>query len=272
MDQLALIEIIECYIEGRLAPEDRAAFERRMEENPDLRNTVWEYQELIEGIRRKGAQEFLNQTKDWENQRAPQQIPLQRKDNEEVFKGREHNIFGRRRTMYALALAACLILLVVIFIPKRIGSGTLDAQLVYESHFEPYPDLFTVMGESVPEKSTLDSAISAYNRENYNEALQLFQSITSQYPDSLAPVLYAGVSHMALGQFKEAHPILKRLVNHPNTKYKEVAEYYLALNFLGLDEISESKRLLTEISENTNHDYQEESKEILDELNEIIPQ
>lgn len=266
MDKLALVEIIEHYLEGKLSPDDSVAFEKRMDENPELKQTVWEYQEIIKGINIRGENAFFDTLTRWESdivEKSPSSSLSSKILPFRQVPQVKQRIF--QKPAFIWAMAACIVLLIAIFLPKR--DTSLNGQSLFSEHFEPYPDIFTVMGDTSLEQDTFLTAINAYNKEEYDKAADGFLAIIERYPDSLASHLYLGVSYIMLDQISEAQSTLTSLIQHPSSKYKEVAEYYLALTYLQLNDVEMARELLANISIQAGHDYQEEALNVLAQLN-----
>ena len=71
-------------------------------------------------------------------------------------------------------------------------------------------------------------AESLFSQNKYNEALEIFNQIINQYPDSekmMESILKSGFSHQALGNLSAAESIFQRVIrDYPNSSASSLAE------------------------------------------------
>ena len=71
-------------------------------------------------------------------------------------------------------------------------------------------------------------AESLFSQNKFNEALEIFNQIINQYPDSekmMESILKSGFSHQALGNLSAAESIFQRVIrDYPNSSASSLAE------------------------------------------------
>ncbi|MEM6725616.1 MAG: tetratricopeptide repeat protein, partial [Bacteroidota bacterium] len=132
-----------------------------------------------------------------------------------------------------LAIAAGLILLLTMGLLYFLGPGNIDTvQLAYDN-FDAYPDRITAMSDQNLD-SLLALGLSAYNGQNYEEAIEAFSGLSNNHPQADLIQLYMGIA-----QFQTQSPAsiasLKSL-KEKGGNLESTASWYLALAYLAIAE------------------------------------
>lgn len=228
------IELFRAYLDDTLSSQERLAFEKRISEDAEFRKMYEDFQSFEVALRDVETVETYDQVGEWESQyQEPQKkTPM------------------RKLWLPIGGVAAAAALVVVLLLPE---SGS-NAALVSD-YFEPYDNVITVRGK----KEALDQALSAYDKQDYAEALELL----SQYPEDSIGIFYRAESMMALERFQEAREVYDDVIARGGV-FTEVAEYHRALAYLGNNEVDKAKKALKEI-ESGSH-YYDRAKDLLERL------
>lgn len=240
------IELIEAYHQHRLNDEELAAFERRRASDKDFDQKAEDYIHIMTEINTFGQQDFMKKVKGWEKDIAAKEktkiIPLKR----------------------FLSMAAAII---IILIP--IGYLLLsdffkqDQQELFTAYFEPYDDVITERSEQA---GLLEQALSAYNQENFRQAITYFEGYLKENPEETGIKSYLGISYLAVGETDKAERSLKEATQSGTGLFKEVSEWYLALTYLKAEQINPLKQQLKVITSQSGHMYRAQAEKLLKEI------
>jgi hypothetical protein len=163
-------------------------------------------------------------------------------------------------------LKVAAVLLVLLIPTYFILNNQFNDEHLFAEYSEPYPDRITTMGSS--ERSELNKAMSAYNREDYAEAARLFKVVRLKGTNNENVVLYEAVSLTYSDQAIEAIKLLSdRKKNEPKNQLS--LDWQLILSLLANNEGDKAKAELEEFLKH-NKGYQQEKAEALQkDLNRI---
>ncbi len=213
------IAIIEAYLGGELPKSEVVAVEERMESDRAFASKVEIVRDM--SIALKGDANKFNETLAsvmiLEEKKVKKIVPFQ------------------KLLMVAAAVAG---LMVVFFL-----LNTSDSKNLYSAYFEiPPENIITRNNES---GTTLDQAISAYKRSEYEEALSLFDRIE---PKSTEVTFYTAICYMAEGNQTRSAQILENLQGTAGSLNSAV-DWYLGLSHFQLGHEDEARKVLTKLAE-----------------------
>lgn len=162
----------------------------------------------------------------------------------------------RINTVQYLAVAASFAIFVIIGLSVFFYNSAPSAQELFVQHFEPYPNLVSVRGES---ESSFQKGMQLYSNEKYEEAITVF----SKLDDNTVVSFYLGVSYLATNQLELATTTLQKSLQ-TNQPYKEQTRWYLALSYLKSNNLLQAREQLRSIQQSEYH-YKEASN-ILKEI------
>lgn len=221
-----------------------------------LRNTLSEEesQQLIKEIERDPAlkKEFEEYRNAWDLVKTLERRELKEKitqlANEEPKASKKQWIW--------YAAASIVLLMASYWFFQQPPSGEQMAQ----TYFKPYPDKFTTMGGN---SSVLSQAMTAYNKEDYQEAETLFDQIPEELRNDVE--LYQGICWYQMDEKKKAKVLFKKLI-HDSTN-KEPALWYLSLTHLALNEKDSAITILNQIKNDSSITFhKEDAIEIIEQL------
>jgi predicted peroxiredoxin len=272
------IEQIEMYLEGQLQGADLTAFEQEMKQDATLQTEVAEYKDLIQGIRIAGQNEFVHLIHTWEKELAAADVIAEKATTDVQSSPQDSstaigNSYGkvvemtsvkgnRFKWIYRIAAAACVLVLIGVGIMQFVGQNT-DAQL-YEQNFTHLPPNFIERDDTI---SLLTEAVKLYDKKEYGAANPKFDTFLAKDPNNIAASLYAGISHLAVGETDRAIPLFKKVVADQNENFIEPAQWYLALAYIKRGDKNNALSMLGQIRNTPGHEYRENAKTLLRKLN-----
>jgi len=114
-------------------------------------------------------------------------------------------------------------------------------------------------------KLMLNDALDSYHRENYPEAISLFENILQQDANNDAANFYAGVSYLAINNPDKALEKLKRLDSKKDGAYYEATLWYESLAYVQKDEKKNAINTLEKVM-NLNGEHRTKAADLLMQL------
>ena len=208
-----LLEKIEAYAEDRLDTNQRIAFEKELEENPELQTQWATYQEAQEVLNQAASLIIKKQLQEWSPQRREKKASLK------LQKQAKPNIRMGNSWLVAASIAACLML--------ALWWWNGANQQIYPDQFVPYP-LTQLRGNP----ANGDDWKMAYQMEDYAKAYGILKAIEMDGIEA-DHLFFQANAALAIGQPAEAIPPLQQLIATENIRYTQAAEWYLYLGLHG---------------------------------------
>lgn len=235
MDE-ALYEQIELYLANEMDAQSRAAFEARLEADPELAEKFRLYRqidlEMSAHTQNRAAQTALEESL--------------AKLNEQYFTSKQNSpaqvVSMKRRWLLAVASLA---LLVIIAWPLLRPSPKANMLALYTE----YNTIDSLAGSRSGTDSLWQNAVSLFNSRQYQAALPVLGAFLKTDPSNSAEVLKAiGLCFRQLGQYNEAIAVFDRLAaTYP--LYAASANWNKALVFLKQEKKKECLQTLRQIKE-----------------------
>lgn len=221
-------EKIDPYLDGELSGEEKAAFEKSMEQDPQLKEEIRENLLLREVVETGYQEKMRTDIRRWRSE-ASQSGPQ-----------RATNI---RRLGYRLAAAAGVVIILTATIFTGIVPQYSNSRIAAR-YYEPDEDLGAIRGAK--DADILRQAFENYEQGNYTGAIPGFQ----RYPSNDKALYGLGLSFLQIKDYENAVETFKTLIERNNIEYTEKAEFYLLLSYLEADEIGpEFQELLDKMIE-----------------------
>ena len=148
-------------------------------------------------------------------------------------------------TLRRLAAAVLLLLIPAYFLLKPASTRSL-----YQQHFEaPRSTYFQVSRSVATERTDIDAAFQAYATEDYQRAATLIGDLITQHPDKPDLKFYQAISLLASDQVEDAIDLFKDCLDISYQDTDQKAAWYLALSYLKLDDIEQSRFWLSKTVE-----------------------
>ncbi|NOQ72141.1 MAG: tetratricopeptide repeat protein [Crocinitomix sp.] len=230
------IELFDAYLQGELSIEERLTFEVRLSNDSTFKAKFEAFQGFEQDLVDAEVTAFKDRLTQWDKS--------QDKNNPKQ---------GRVIPIRLIGLAASIA--VILFISILYLVGRPNNQDLVAANFEPYDNILTVRGEKV----ALDDGLQQYEAGEYEAAIVIFE----QFPENVNAQFYLGESHLALQEFDAALTAYKSVLQTTGIFY-EIAEFHLALSYLGNDDEQGAKETLAAIQKES--DYYSKAQDLLGEL------
>ncbi|MCI4668899.1 MAG: hypothetical protein MRZ79_12250 [Bacteroidia bacterium] len=229
-------ERIEAYLSGELSQEAKTAFEANIQADPSLAEEV-------------ALQRDTHQLLALGNQ-LTYKDKLKAIDSEMRANATVRPLFGNARMW--LAAAAVLIAVSVLLWNLSIPGGN-----SYMNEFSAYPDLTSMRNDTLDD---LKTGMIAYSNEKYDIAESYLSKYLNENPDQGFVHFYLGNTYMALNQASKAVDEFRQV---ESPKWKQPADWYLALALGASEQKEEAQQLLKRIASDNDHAYKEQAEELL---------
>lgn len=128
-------------------------------------------------------------------------------------------------------------------------------------------DYLAVRGEEEITVPGLSVALEAYQQQDYQQSLALFQSLREDHPFDGFILRYTAMAAMQVGDYYAAEQALEQcLAVDVPAMDRMAAQWYLALVYLRLDRQGEGQNLLQELAAAGNGMYASQAQQLLREL------
>jgi tetratricopeptide (TPR) repeat protein len=111
--------------------------------------------------------------------------------------------------------------------------GERDYQALANLYAQPYPSPKRAL--SKVDNFPFNEGLTAYQKQQFREATTYFAQVPRESEEFLMARYYLGISLFALGQYVSASEPLKEATQHPDWKWQEPAQWYLALSLVAQD-------------------------------------
>ena len=239
-------DLIDQYLLGRMSATEAQAFEARVAKEPALANALEQQRQAIQLLEINRDIQLKDQLKAIHQNTIAQSNPPNTSPT--------RSIVPMRRVLIGIAATIALLLIAYFLLPLNQSPTQL-----YASNYQPYSITIGARGQSIPQ--ALTQASTLYQQGQYEAALPIFQSIADTSQNTLLS-LSIGLCQLALERPTAAITTLKSIQNDP--LYGEPAQWYLALAYLKLEDITNSKSALQAIQPNT--EFYDQAQDLLKEL------
>ena len=245
MDRENQFERIERYLADEQTAAEKAAFERELAEDAQLRAELdlhrWAAESLADGGLLDLAERLQQIDAQW--QAPPTASP--------TAQPKLHSRPPARRTYQGplLALAASVVLLIGLF--RWTNQGFTDETTpVLAQYFEPYPMVLNQRSalDTLVQTPLTNRAIQTYLAGDYATAEGFFAELSALEAQPLYD-FYRGVCLLATGRAEAAQSYLQKVLNTEEPLLVQQARWYLALAHLAAGELDRGKGLLEAIAE-----------------------
>jgi len=243
------IDIIENYLAGNLSAEDSKEVEHRLLTDQEFAQRLAIFKALPH-LASEASHDFRNE--------------LEGIYQEYQQENKASGTVSRRTLLMAasLALLVSVIGLLIWLLPS-----SLTPQEMYTAHFTVPADNITVRNEEGIAPN-LQSAMEAYNKQVYTEAVAKFDNILENEPTNVPVLFYSGVSYLILEESEKAVQNLQKAVQANDTTYKLTATWYLGLAYLKQNNIAQAREIFSSLKQ-SGSSYAKKAESILQELEEL---
>lgn len=199
------LEQLDDYLLGNLSEKESEDLERKIKEDPQLKNQLTDLEHLQKGIEYKGRKDLRKQLKRWESEQKPWKSP-----DEDPEKSKAKIVTFRRIASIAAAIA-------IIACAWYFGTGNAETNRDMASYFKVYPntllnqtrsdsdDLLQRAAELFPNHNSeeVKLAFQSFDAGQFEQASVQFAELTNQSP-SAELQFYLGESLMVQKDYQKA--------------------------------------------------------------------
>lgn len=233
------------YLEGKLGSDDRYEVEQTLLRDPAA-------QAALDGIRESGLSNVEIQS-----------------DLNDIRQGWQNRPETTNRRWTAVAAIALLV-----FTAWSAWGYFHDQQpaSLYAEYFAisaANEDYLAVRGGNESAVLGLSPALDAYQQQDYQQSLALFQSLREDHPFDGFILRYTAMSAMQVGDYYAAEQALEQCLAIDISETDRIAaQWYLALVYLQLDRQADGQGLLQELAASGNGRYATQAKKLLADLDQ----
>ena len=171
----------------------------------------------------------------------------------------------KRKFYYA---AASVVLLIATGgLVQRLSVPDLDNNAVFEKYYAPYDATITYRSGNAEIDKTLLRALGSYEKEDFEQALVLFEEILNLRKDDMAVNLYSGISYMEEEQYQKASTSFNSIITNNNNLFIEQAKWYLSMCYIKTGNNNDAKNILKELINEQSY-YEEQAGRVLKDIDD----
>lgn len=240
------------YLRDEMNEQERRTFEEQLSTDNTMTDELELHRDAIEGIWLDGSHALKKrlQAVEAELAKPAPSAGSEKKSNQRFL-----------ITWVAIAASLLTVLLLgYLFVPSSSSPEEL-----YVAYYQPFPNLINPAQRSteVEEATVLEQAVRAYDAQQYDQALALFEQ-----GDALSDpgyTFYYAASFLGRGQPERAIPLLEQVVQEKTGLFYEPGVWYLALAHLKADHPAAARPYLQTLTKQPG-DYTAEARELLEKL------
>lgn len=186
---------IENYLAGEMSDTEKLDFEKRLQSDTELSSLFHLYQEINLSMQNDRKIEVERR----ELETTLQRLGKQYFEPETAGPGKVVKISRSRLYLRAMTVAASLILIIAAWF---MFFNQPDARQQADAYVKN--SLATLSQTMDGAKDSLQQGIAAYNNKDYATALNIFEAVQAAHPDNSDALQYAGIAHLATGNYDAA--------------------------------------------------------------------
>ena len=246
---------IERYINNEMQGQEIVEFEKALEEDAQLKS---------EFILRKEVEDALSETDILDLREQLDQV------SESYFQHTARPGFVNiwHRSKHWIAAASFTILISIGGLTYYHTHQPSSNDEIFDEYYKPYEVTVAFRSADTEINSLLTNALQAYQQENYDQALVLFQQVLEKR-DDISAQMYSGISYMEIEKYRKANKSFQDVIKAKDNLFIDQAKWYSAMCYVKLDEIKNAKFLLMDLSQSSAF-YKKKSAEIIRELDQKL--
>lgn len=184
--------LITDYLAGNMAPEAAVAFEKRLNTEPDLADTVKDWRTLAQGFKAMRRAELESEVQQW-----AESLP----GGKQTGSAKVVSLPKKRNTWWRYAVAAVLLALVAVAIWQLVPSGLGGQDLTAFSQSQYIAPAPAVERGS---KTMLEEGVTAFETGNYTLATSALDAIPAEDSLYVTAQFFLGHAHFKMERYTEA--------------------------------------------------------------------
>lgn len=263
-------ELIEAYLNGKLAPADRADLEAERQADPELDREIRVQEELRAGFRAISLENRLQEARQRYAVRTPGSarseariLPLPSQQTGRVAWG-----WNDLRT-WAAAASVVVIVGVSVWLFRN-QSETQFGETAYASNYQP--DATDFVARSLPanlkpaDRAALTKGVQAYHRGQYGAAIGSLKNVADANGSLAIAQYYLGISYLTTPDVDKSIRYLQAAQRNAPSDIRRKADWYLALAYLKKDDRPRTEASLRVVADDPQSPYRERAAKLLSQL------
>lgn len=249
---MEITRIIEEYLDGSLSASEKAWVEKKAATDQEFKELITFYDEINESIRDRQFNDF---------HQLLQKVEASCLKDDET---KPHSPSAHPYRNIFLKIAALLILIVCAGIVIKLAIFNHHHHRLYDKYYERFePDAITRSAES--ERTALNSAIIAYENQQYQDAFDSFNIIATNNPENYLAWFYKGLTALELDRAGEAIASFNSIPVDWDSILQEHRNWYLGLAYLKNGQERDAVLIFEDIGR-LNGYYAEKAQELLGKI------
>ncbi len=242
-------EIIDKYLNHELNEKELRDFQKWLENDPDLKKDIELHKEINKAILEKDVMGLRAKIQKIHKEEM-KVVADKRRKTITLFTSKTYV-----RTGIAAAITIALIITGVFLFNNN---KDLDQNTVFSEYYQPEEAITIVRSGDATNNQTLREAMLAYQKNDYQTAIELFQ----KNPNNNLAKFYLGLSYLETSKIEDAKNLFQQIIEHNDNLFIESANWYLGLCHLKLQDTEKAKETFSRISK-SNSIYQDKARQIL---------
>jgi tetratricopeptide (TPR) repeat protein len=241
-------EFIERYLLDEMSSKEKAWFQKEIEGNPALQEEI-DFHRKIDAV--------LSDRSSVELKAQLETIHDDIYETAQNGKGMIKKLY--RRAYISVGTVASAVLLIFFLLGNNYSSET-----IMDLYYQPVESSVSFR-DAGGNSDMLFEAMTFYENQEYEKAIALFEDILANDESKIGVNLYAGVSHMELKNYKQAHDRFQKIIDQNPNPFVESATWYLGLCYLLTNEREKAQESFSAIAKGDGY-YKADAKKILKRL------
>ncbi|UPL49035.1 hypothetical protein [Hymenobacter sublimis] len=248
------LEELERFADGQMTPPEQAAFEKRLEQDPDLYRAYQAYEQLAADLRWVAGHETLHQRLLALDRRLDQ-----RQDALTRIRRRQRKTQQQWGAVVVMGVVALLALWLVL------RPSAPSAEASWARYYVPeagLPD--DVVNES--RRPLLAEAMRQYRDGRYTDALHALRRVPTSSLGQDTLLYYSGImllSQEGTEEIRAAQPFLRRVAMQSGSQLAGRARYHLGMAYWRNQQITAARNTLRAVANDTRNPYQDAARQLL---------
>lgn len=260
-------ELIEAYLNGRLASADRAEVEADRRNDPEFDREIRIQQELREGFKTIRLEERLQTARQRYQARTEQVEPKRSTVSTNQPKQIRWGWSGVRT--WAAAASVVLVVGVSVWVFWQRDESQVT-ETAYTQNYQPDPADFVARALPAELKPTdriaLEKGMQSYNQGRYRDAIRLLKAVAEGDSSLTIANYYLGISYLTTPEVDKAIRYLQVAQRSTNRMLRQKAQWYLALAYLKKADRSQTESSLRIVADDAQSPYHQRAEALLEQL------
>ncbi|MQY80092.1 MAG: tetratricopeptide repeat protein [Bacteroidetes bacterium] len=213
--------IIDRYLDSDLNGLELQTLEKELDSSPELRKELQLQREINAALAEKEVLDLRVQLKVIHRSLEPVQ---------------ERNMASKlvHGKLVRIAAASVVLLITIAVLTGNFTGNRISYDRIFDKYYETYKPLNVRSGSGEIDKM-YRNALTAYQNEDYEKALVLFEEVLDLDQSRMEANLMTGVSNMELKEYEEAGASFRKIINHNDNLFIEHAEWYIGFCYIKTD-------------------------------------